>query len=115
MGLAEDLDILLQKLGFRKVVDATPDMLNKDITEQCATYAGTGSCNSSISGEFVLWESRFPLQGAIGIYIDILWIADFLPREGTSTCDITIEIIGEGENYSITLFKKHFDVCPYYV
>jgi len=114
MGLAEDLDALLQALGFRKVADLTPEQLNRDVTEKCEETSGTGGCSASVSGEFILWESQFPLMGAVGFYLDILWCADFLPREGTPSCSINIEIIGEGDNYQVTLFKRSWDVCVYY-
>lgn len=114
MGLVEDLDKLLQSLGFRKIADLTPEQLKKDITEKCEEIGGVGGCSASISGELVLWESQFPLMGAVGIYVNIGWVADIQPRNTIPSCTIDIEIIGEGDAYNITLLKKHFDECVYY-
>lgn len=114
MGLLEDMDKLLQSLGFRKVADLRPQDLNRNVTESCDESSSVGGCSSSVNGDFILWESQFPLMGAIAFYIHIKWCADFLPREGYPTCSIDIEIIGEGDNYKVTLLKRHWDTCVYY-
>ncbi|RLG74053.1 MAG: hypothetical protein DRO14_06085 [Thermoprotei archaeon] len=113
-GLLEDLDAFLQTLGFRKIADLTPENLNRDVTEKCSKSSGVGGCSASVSGEFTLWESQFPLMGAIALYLEIPWCADFLPREGVPTCSINIEIIGEGDNYQVTLLKRQYSTCVYY-
>jgi len=114
MGLAEDLDKLLTSLGFKKIADLTPDQLNKDVTEKCNETSGTGGCSASVSSDFILQEFQFPLTGAVGIYLDLLWCSDYLPRNGTPQCSIDIEVIGEGDNYQVPLFKRSWDVCVFY-
>lgn len=111
MDIVEQLDKLLSSMGYVKVADAGLDILDKSKTENCrATVGYAGYCYSDLSYELVVHESQQIIY-PIAIYLHFLWClnSDCIPTE----CRMIIEIIGEADNYSETLYKIDSYGCVY--
>lgn len=110
MDIVEQLDKLLSNMGYVKVADADLTILDKTKTEQCREVIGVaGACESSITYETVLHETPilvFPF--AIYLHHKFCLESDCMPQ-----CRIYIEIIGESDNYSETLYKIEGEGCIY--
>jgi len=114
VGFVEDLDAELTQRGFTKVLDATPEILQRDKTESCLETYSTGSCSSYRSGEVVVIDTGGMIVGAIAVYISWSTVADWQPRDAGASCSIEVEIDGEGDNYTVQIAKWSYDKCPIY-
>jgi len=116
MGLLEDFDNHVTSLGFRKSIDIGLEELDRTKTEECFEVQSnppfSSDCYSAIGREIVLLDLQFPMDQAIAIYILFSFLADYKPKD-VMACNgnITIEIVGEGDNYSITIDKIQFNPC----
>jgi hypothetical protein len=105
-------DRLMEALGLTKVFEGDYTLLNREVTEKCSETSGYGGCIAEVSGEFTVAEFAFPLITAIGVWMEYgwLWYIDPL-APGFASCLIEIEIVGEGDNYSVPLKRIYYDRC----
>jgi len=111
MGFVEDLDKALTTFGFTKIIDATPENLQRDKTESCLETQSTAMCSSYRSGEIVVLDISSMVIGAVAIYVEWKTLADWLPREGSASCPFDIKVVGEGDNYEVVLSEFSWDPC----
>ena len=100
------MDVLedsLKKEKYVKVLDASIDELDKEKVEKCIEYKGVGGAEGELSFEVTLFETQGQLMQDVVVEFHAKWICD-TPNVLIDS-KVIIEVVGETENASITLYK----------